>query len=276
MEFLDYPLLQLSGQTIKVWNLVLFVSVLIGAKAVVWIIGTFLSRQLSARGMMDAGRRHATLTIAKYFIYMVSFMVALQALGVNITVLVAGSTALFVGLGLGLQNTFKDFMGGIILLFEGSLEIEDVVELDGMVGRVKRIGLRTSTIQTRDDISIIVPNSKLVSENVINWSHQESHVRMQLKVKVGYESDPVKITRVLVECASQHPDVSPEPKPRVFLQEFGDYSFEFTLLFWTIKTFEAEQTMSDLRYSIEAAFKREGILFPYPVQDIRLPQDRRG
>lgn len=269
-KLLNYELLTLGDTTLRLGSIMLALVIMVAAWLFVRVFSIVMQRRLHLGRGVDKGRRHAIISLSKYFIYVIAGLLVFQSLGFNITVLVAGSTAFFVGIGLGLQNTFKDIMGGMILMFDRTLEVEDVVEVNGMVGRVKRIGLRTSTIQTRDDISIIVPNGKFVSENVTNWSHQDATTRFHLDVSVAYGTSPERVRDILVSCANAHVDVAKDTHARVFFQDFGENGLLFRLLFWTEKSFEAEQTLSDLRFAVEAAFRQEGIVIPFPQRDLHI------
>lgn len=274
-SFLGFELLNFGDKSFKVQNLVLMVLVLVMASLIIWLIKKILSNRLKRLKSVDHGRRFAILSIAKYFIYCIAFMLLFEAAGINVTVLIAGSTALFVGLGFGLQNTFNDVVSGIILLFEGNLEIDDIVDVDGTIGRVEQIGLRTSTIQTRDDISIMVPNSLFVSQKVVNWSHQSKLARFQLQVGVAYGSDTQLVKQCLIKVAREHKDVLKEPDPTVLFRDFADSALVFDLIFWSKRTFEAEFTKSDLRFEIDRIFRSEGITIPFPQRDIHVNWEKR-
>lgn len=269
-KILNYELLTLGSMTLRMGSVLVAVLILVAARLIVGGISLMLNRRVVVKGGLDTGRRHALVSLSKYFIYIIAGLLVFESLGVNITVLIAGSTALFVGLGLGLQSTFKDIVGGVILLFERTLEVEDVVEVNGVVGRVKHIGLRTITIRTRDDISIIVPNGNFVAENIINWSHQDMQARFTLSVGVAYGSDVQVVSDILIRCANAHADVSQLNPPKVFLADFGDNALQFKLLFWTEKSFEAEQILSDLRFAIDQSFRVRGITIPYPQRDLHI------
>lgn len=269
-DFWEFELIPIGDYSFRVGSLVLIIVILISARTLVWLISTLLKKRLRPLRSVDLGRRYAITNIAKYFIYTLAVMLVLETAGVNVTVLIAGSTALFVGLGFGLQNTFNDFISGIILLFEGSLEIDHVVELKGVVGRVTRIGLRTSTIRTREDVNIIVPNSKFVSDNVVNWSHQNELTRFRLAISVAYGSDVRRVKETLLSVAKLHSDVHSNPAPLVFFQDFADSGLDFELLFWTRKTFLAEKILSDLRFDIDREFRALEITIPFPQRDVHL------
>lgn len=267
-EFLDTTLIESEDFKFTVFNLVLIIFILVVARLLSWGVTRLLRRTLRRRKGHAPGRRYAIISISRYGIFTLAILLILANSGLNITVIVAGSTALLVGLGFGLQNLFKDFVGGIILLFEGSIEVNDIVEVNNIVGRVKLIGLRTSHILTQDGISIIVPNSKFVEENVTNLSTQHELSRFHVRTFVAYGSDPNQVREVLLAIAVEDPRVEGSPVPTVRLTDFGDSSLEFELLFWTRKNFEQDDIKSDLRFRMFEAFGEAGIQIPFPQQDI--------
>ena len=147
------------------------------------------------RSQIDLGSQYAINQLLKYVIYTMALLWAISSLGIEMTVLWVGAAALLVGFGLGLQQTFNDFFSGIVLLFERSVEVGHVLNIGGMIGTVKEIGLRTSLIETRDSITVVVPNSKLVTDNVVNWSHFDEKVRFSISVGVAYGSDTKLVKR---------------------------------------------------------------------------------
>ncbi|MFT7031218.1 MAG: small-conductance mechanosensitive channel [Marinoscillum sp.] len=194
----------------------------------------------------------------------------LDSIGVEITLLLAGSAALLVGLGFGIQQIFNDVVSGILLLFEGTVSVGDIVEIEHIVGKVQRIALRTSIIQTRDHISIIVPNSKLVSDNVINWTHNRSQTRFNIKIGVAYGSDVPLVMRLLEEAATAQKAVAKNPKPNARFIDFGDSALMFEILFWSDKMFEIEFIKSAIRVEIDALFRTNNVIIPFPQRDLHL------
>ena len=181
---------------------------------------------------------------------------------------------MLVGLGFGIQQIFNDYISGILILFEGNLKVNDVVQMeDETIGIVKEIFLRTSKIETRDDFTIIVPNHKLISDNIINWSHLESRTRFNVKVGVAYGSDTTLVEKVLLDCANNHPDIV---KHAAFVRfiNFGDSSLDFQLFFWTMKTFRVENIKSNLRFKIDQEFKKNEIRIPFPQRDVHVLEGR--
>ena len=223
------------------------------------------------RKEFDPGRSHAILQILKYVLWIAAILISLETVGIKLTLLLAGSAALLVGLGLGLQQIFQDIMSGVAILFEGILKVGDVVEIrDDIVGRVVEIGLRTSKIETRDNIIMVIPNSKFVTDIVINWSHLEKKTRFHVDVGVAYGSDVEKVSTVLLQCAAEQQKISASPKPFVRFTDFGNSSLDFQLYFWSTETFSVEFIKSELRFKIDAAFRQNGIHIPYSQRDIHI------
>ncbi|MEM6321728.1 MAG: mechanosensitive ion channel domain-containing protein, partial [Bacteroidota bacterium] len=181
------------------------------------------------KNQVDAGRKFAFTQFTKYIIYTVAILMALEALGIKLSVLWGGAAALLVGIGLGLQQTFNDLVSGLILLIEGSVEVGDIIQVDGLIGKVESINIRTSQIGTRDNVSILVPNSKLVGENAINWSHTPTPARFQIRVGVSYNSDVDLVTSLLLKAAETHPKVLKTPTPTVQFIDFGSSSLDFDI-----------------------------------------------
>lgn len=208
--------------------------------------------------------------LIKYILWIIAIAIAMQSIGLNLTFVMAGSAALLVGVGIGMQNIFNDMISGFFLLFEHSLKIHDVVEVDGIVGRVVDIGIRTSKILTRDQIEMIVPNSKFISDSVINWSSNDAKTRFFLKIGVAYGSDVDMVSKILIEIANNHELVLKDPKPRVFFRDFGDSSLNFELAFWTAYNLENEIIKSDMRFELNRKLKESNIQVPFPQRDIHI------
>ena len=250
--------------------------VLILARVLVFLINQVILRRYFGRKKIDIGRQFTITRLIMYVLYTLGILLALETVGVKISVLWAGSAALLVGIGLGLQQTFNDLVSGLIILGEGTVEVGDIVVVDGLVGKVQKIGLRTSMVETRDEFSIIIPNSKLVVDNVTNWSHNETPTRFQVDIGVAYASDPRTVENILLETASEHPQVLPDPFPKVEFQDFGDSSLNFRLHFWSYEFFRSEFVKSDIRFAIMEKFAANDIEIPFPQRDIWLRNDLEG
>jgi len=192
----------------------------------------------------------------------------LEIIGIKVTVLIAGSAALLVGVGLGLQQTFNDIISGIILLSERSIKIDDVLEIDGDVVKIQDIGLRTSRGLNRDDISIIIPNSLITTSKVINWSHQSKKTRFRIDVGVAYGSDVDLVIKVLQESALEHPDIYDKESIEARLVDFGNSSLDFQLLFFSTNIFRINKVKSEIRRIINRKFAENKITIPFPQMDL--------
>lgn len=269
-NFLDYPLYQKGDVIISVFHLFEIILILLIIYIIIRIIKRIIHKQ-ETRKHMETGQLHAIYQIIKYFLWVIAIAIILDTLEIEITILLASSAALLVGLGLGLQQIFQDFISGIALLFEGTIKVGDIVEIEGgVVGRVREIGIRTSKIETRDNIILIVPNSKFISDNVINWSHLEKKTRFSVEVGVSYGSDVKLVTEVLLKCAGEHKEITNNPAPFVRFTDFGESSLDFELYFWSTETFRVENTKSDLRYQIFAEFAKNKIQIPFPQRDVHI------
>jgi small-conductance mechanosensitive channel len=243
------------------------------------VLAVFLSRasssllehRMAKRAHIDAGLRYTIARLASYLVLTVGILLALtQALGINLTSIAVVFTALSVGIGFGLQYIAADIASGFILLFERPIRIGDRITIGEDEGDVQSINLRTTVVSTNDRISIIVPNSRLVSQRVINWSYGDPRARIAIPVGVAYNADVELVTQTLVLAAEGVENVLTDPTPKVQFLKFGDYSLDFRLLVWTRQPRRHPQIKSDINYRIEKLFRERGIKIPYPVQDLRL------
>lgn len=270
-EILEYSLINTDNFNITVYNLLATIVILVITRVVIGIIHKVFRRKIFTNNNIDVGKSHTIYQLTKYTLWVIAIVLSLETIGIKITFLLAGSAALMVGLGLGLQQVFKDIVSGLFLLFEGNLKLNDVVELDdGEIGKVKEITFRTTKIETRDNIILVVPNSKFIDGNVINWSHIQKRTRFYVQVGVAYGSDVELVQKVLLESAASHKDISKSPKPFVRFYDFGSSSLDFQIYFWTDRSFEVENIKSDLRFEIDKKFRENKIQIPFPQRDVHI------
>ncbi|MFT4758074.1 MAG: small-conductance mechanosensitive channel [Paraglaciecola sp.] len=246
--------------------LIAIVFILFG-RLIIWSITNILTRFFKQR-QIDSGRSFAFIQFTKYIIYTGIFIQALSIIGIKFTVIWGGAAALLVGIGLGLQQTFNDLISGLILLVEGTVEVGDIVEINGVVGTVINIGIRTSKIKSRDGISLLIPNSKLVGDSSTNWSHTVQTTRFQIKVGVAYSSDVQFVTNLLLDSVKNHPKILNKPEPRIQFKDFGNSSLDFEIHFFSNELLGIEFVKSDVRYKIMELFRVNNIEIPFPQQDI--------
>lgn len=238
-----------------------------------------VDRRIANRRHIDPGLRYTICRLAKYIVIAVGVVAALkQAFGIDLTSIAVIFTALSVGIGFGLQYIAADIASGFILLFERPIRIGDRITIGEDEGDVKSINLRTTVVTTNDQIAIIVPNSKLVSQRVINWSYGDPRARIAIPIGVADDSDIQLVTDTLIEAAHGVPTVLHDPQPTVQLLKFGDYSLDFRLLVWTNQPRRHVQIRSDINYRIAQLFRERSIRIPYPTQEfllknVDLPRD---
>jgi small-conductance mechanosensitive channel len=242
--------------------------ILLIARLILWIITEIFLYGVYNRRRIDSGSRFAINQLIKYFVYVIAIFVALDHVGINMTLIWTGAAALLVGIGLGLQQTFNDFISGVVLLFERTTSVGDILEFEDKVGTVRKIGLRASTVETRYNKSVVVPNSKLVNENVINWSHYHNRVRFEVAVGVAYGSDTNLVKEILITAAENHKEVLKFPAPFVRFADFGNSSLDFNLSFFSRNYLFIEDVKSDLRFEIDKKFREEGVTIPFPQLDV--------
>lgn len=279
-ELLEQKLFALSkDKEIRVSNVLGAILIFILAR-----IGVFSFRKFfvktgqNSRLPLDQGRRMAVFQIGKYILYLITLLLVLTSLNINLSVLVASSAALFVGIGLALQNTFSDIAAGIVILVDRTIEVGDVVMIDSLKleGKVIEIRLRSTVVETLDLMTVIVPNSKFTTTNVINWSFNDKETRFRVKVGVAYGSNVALVRKVMVQAAQGHGLILKKPEPRVRFTEFGESSLNFELLFWTNRVLEYEDIKSDLRFKIEADFRKNDVTIPFPQRDLHIVSDFRN
>lgn len=233
------------------------------------VIKNILLRIMKSNAV-NKGRQYAAQQIIKYVFFILGTILILDNFGIDITALLLGSAALLVGVGIGLQKTFNDLISGLILLFEGTISVGDIVNVHGMVATVSKIGIRTSTVETRDNIKMIIPNSQFIEEDVVNWTHDNKIARFDVKVGVAYGSDLDLVKKCLLEVTKKNPNILDSPPASVLFTNFGDSALDFELQFWSKNFWNIEGTKSDIRFSIEKTFRENDIEIPFPQRDLHI------
>ncbi|MDT0644431.1 mechanosensitive ion channel [Zunongwangia sp. F363] len=206
----------------------------------------------------------------KYIIYLVVILITLSTAGIDITVVLTASAVLFVGVGLALQELFQDIIGGIFIIIDKSLLVGDIIEVDGRVGRVFEIKLRTTRALTRDDKVMVIPNHKFISDTIYNYTQNHKTTREAVKVGVAYGSDTQLVRQVLLECAKEQKGVLKTPEPFVLFEDFGDSALQFGLHFYISDSFVDPKVKSELRFNIDKKFRLNNITIPFPQRDVHM------
>jgi small-conductance mechanosensitive channel len=268
-EFFSYKEFSFTVKSILIVVIAFFIT-----RLLLWIIKKIMFRKKDI-DFAKRGTLHSVYQIIAYVLWIITVLIILESFNVKITVLLAGSAALLVGVGLGLQNTFNDFISGFILLFEGSIKVGDILEVDGDIIKIRKIGLRTSEAFNRDDIVVLIPNSIITNNKVINWSHQSKKTRFRINVGVAYGSDVELVERLLLESAKEHPEVVNDGMIRARFVDFGNSSLDFELLFYSQNIFRIENVKSDIRRTINRKFIENKVTIPFPQMDLHFKSDFR-
>jgi potassium efflux system protein len=228
-----------------------------------------LQKKILAPSGMEPGLRDSITTITVYFLWIIGILAALNAFGLNMTSLAIAFGALGIGLGFGLQNIFNNFISGIILLFERPIQVGDAIEINGKWATVTKINVRSTVVQTYDNASLIIPNSDLISSQVINWSFKDLRLRRTVSVGVAYGSDIELVRETLLEIANKIPNVLKYPKSDVLFSDFGDSALIFNLRVWTYID-NMLKVETDIRFEINRLFNERKIEIAFPQRDLHI------
>ncbi len=267
-DWLNYGI---AGSSFTIGKLALIVALV---TVLIWATGRITRMTIErvvARRALDVGVVQAVGAIFRYAVVALGTLVIIQSSGIDLSALTVLAGALGVGLGFGLQNVAGNFISGLIILFERPIKVGDRVEVGQVLGDVRRIGARATTIMTNDNIAIIVPNSDFITERVTNWSYGSRHVRLSVSVGVSYASDPDAVRDILGDVAKRHPGVLDEPRPDVIFSGFGESSLDFELRVWTRDFTQTPAVLrSQLNFAIWQAFKSAGVEIPFPQRDLHI------
>jgi len=244
--------------------LLIFIAFFFSSLLLKWVRKLFTRR-------MDATDKQKFISVfkfIKYVVYILVVFLVLSVAGVNITPVLAASAALLVGLGLALQELFQDVIAGIFIIVDKSLLVGDIIELDGKVGRVIDIKLRTTRAITRDDKIIIIPNHKFISDTLVNYTQNHRTTRESVVVGVAYGSDTRLVEKLLLKSVEDQKEVLKSPKPFVLFEDFGDSALIFKLCFYLDDSFSDPGIKSDIRFTVDQLFRENGIRIPFPQRDV--------
>lgn len=246
--------------------IILLAGVMNLAKTVQHLLRT---RLLSATGL-NRGAQEAVAFVANYVLLFIGTLVLLQLWGFDLSSLTVFASVLGVGIGLGLQGFAKNFISGMVLIFEQPIKVGDFITVGDYQGTIERINVRSTEIRTLDQISIIVPNSEFLESEVVNWDHGSSISRLKIPVGVSYGSNPANVREALMDAATDYAGVLKDPAPRVFFTEFGNSSLNFTLLVWIDEPEKQYVIKSDLNFRIETILRHRQIEIPFPQRDLHV------
>jgi small-conductance mechanosensitive channel len=255
--------------TFSIYRVLCIFALLFVIRASIALARSALSKLPDRRRDLDAGSIQTLDTIVTYVLWSLFTLGTLGFLGLGLRNLAVVAGGLSVGLGFGLQNIVNNFLGGLILLFGRSIQPGDLLEIDNIKGYVRKVTIRNTLVRAFSGATIFVPNSLLISQKMINWSHADRRYRQEIKVGVAYGSDVQKVTDLLLEAAKQSPKVLDRPPSRVRFLDFGDSTLVFSLRVW-IKGWADRYADSEVRYHIDRIFKENGIEISFPQLDLHI------
>ncbi len=255
--------------TFTLFDIIEAVIIIIAAYFILKILYKGISKRLPKQ---DKDKFTSVYSYFKWLIYVVVVLGLLNSVGVNLNALFAASAALLIGIGLALQTFFQDIISGVFILLDQSVHVGDLIEIDGKVGRVDEIKLRTTRAVTIDNKVLVIPNHLYLSNSLYNWTQNGTTTRENVTVGVAYGSDVQLVKKILLEIANSHESVMKHPAPIVLFTNFGDSALEFKLIFTLNDSFISSIPKSDLRFEIDRLFREHNISIPFPQRDINIIQ----
>lgn len=237
-------------------------------------IKELLEKRLQRFPAMDLGRINITSMIVRYLIIIIGIFIALSIVGIDLTTLKVLIGALGVGIGFGLQHMVNNLLSGFIILTDKSIVVNDLIEVDGLLGWVEAIGLRATIIRTFNNIEVIVPNSELVYNKVTNYTHSDNLIRIDIPIGISYSSDPNRVKEVLIQALSRLGNRVEDHPIDVAFTNFGESSLDFTVLIWTDQPLKKKRIESEARFAIWNALKENNIEIPFPQRDIHIKSSK--
>jgi len=254
---------------ISVRDILILVVVLAIASVILGIIRKLITRRMPRE---DKRKFKVVFSYGRWIIYVIIVLITFHSVGVNVTGIFAASAALLIGIGLALQTLFQDIISGVFILVDQSVHVGDIIELEGKVGRVEEIKLRTTRATTADNKVLVIPNHLYLTNSLYNWTQNGTTTREGVNVGVAYGSDVQLVKKLLLQVANNHPSVLPEPPPSVLFTDFGDSSLNFRVVFTLGDSFNARFPQSDMRFEIDRLFRENNITIPFPQRDIHIIQ----
>jgi small-conductance mechanosensitive channel len=267
LNYLNYTIAFSKDIQISVKSIIIAIFLIILSAFLLKLMRKFITRKLPNN---DKAKFVSVFSYLKWFIYVIIFLVTMHNAGVNVTAIFAASAALLIGVGLALQTLFQDIFSGIFILIDQSVHVGDIIELEGKVGRVAEINLRTTRAVTVDNKVLVIPNHLYLTNSLFNWTENGVETREVVNLGVAYGSDVRLVERILIEAVNINTSVLKFPEPKVLFTNFGDSSLEFRVAFTIKNSFEVRFIQSDIRFEIDRLFREHNIRIPFPQRDIHI------
>jgi small-conductance mechanosensitive channel len=272
-EMLDRTFFTIGGTRVTLAGLLLVVLIVGATLAISWAVQRVIARSFRLVGVTREGPVAVAQRLAHYVVLAVGFGVALDTLGINLGTLFAAGAIFAIGLGFAMQNIAQNFVSGVILLLEQSIEPGDVLEVEGRFVRVREMWIRSTVARTLDDEEIIIPNATIVQSTVKNYTLKDSIFRLRATVGVTYDSDMALVKETLLEVGASMEWRNKTKDPLVLMVEFGDSAVIFEISVWIDNPWAQRRALSDLNEAIWWAFKEKGIVIAFPQLDVHLDRD---
>lgn len=253
--------------SISIFDVIIVITAIFITTLLLRIANKILTRNLPPD---DKGKFKVVFGYFRWLIYLVILLFTLHSVGVNVTAVFAASAALLIGVGLALQTLFQDIISGIFILIDQSVHVGDIIEIEGKVGRIEEIKLRTTRAVTIDNKVLVIPNHLYLTNSLYNWTQNGTLTRESVSVGVAYGSDVQLVKKLLLQSASTHPSVISTPEPTVVFSGFGDSSLDFKIIFTLADSFKAQFPKSDIRFEIDRLFREHNVTIPFPQRDVHL------
>ena len=271
-EFWNYKLTASQEEPITPGKIISAIFIFLVGYALAVLVSRGLGRRVFTRMRLEQGAAQAFQSLIFYLLLVVAFLTALRMVQIPLTAFAVVGGALAIGVGFGSQNVVNNFISGIILLAERPIKIGDLIEVAGVHGNVERIGLRSTRVRTGDNVHIIVPNASFLESNVVNWTHTDRQVRVNITVGVVYGSPTREAERIIHQVLREHPAVLDDPEPVVLFRDFGDNALIFEVRFWIeMRTvMDRLRIESEVRFRIDDLYREAGIVIAFPQRDVHL------
>lgn len=255
--------------SISIFDILIIVTVILITTIVLRVILKIMTRKVPEE---NKGKFGVVYGYFRWLVYIVILLITLNSVGVNVTAVFAASAALLIGVGLALQTLFQDIISGVFILIDQSVHVGDIIEIEGKVGRVEEIKLRTTRAVTIDNKVLIIPNHLYLENSLYNWTQNGTTTRENVEVGVAYGSDVQLVKKLLLQAASENKSVLSEPEPGVIFTNFGDSSLDFKVSFTLADSFKAQFPKSEIRFEIDRLFREHNVSIPFPQRDIHIIQ----
>lgn len=266
-DFLDLKIIETSSITLTIWNIAILILVLVFTSVLLRFIRNVATRKLPTE---DKNKFISFFQFIRYIVFIFAIIFTLDTIGVNMKVFLTASAALLVGLGFALQQLFQDVISGILIIIDQSLHVGDIIEVDGKVGVVEEIKLRTTRMVTRNDRVMVIPNHKFMNETLFNWTQNGTTNREQVSIGVAYGSNVALVKEILIACTNEVNGVLTERGINVLFEDFADSSLNFSVFFYVENGLFSPRVQSDIRFNIDREFKKNNIQIPFPQRDIHI------